>query len=295
MRISDRLRYEIFKRDLLNMKSELDRYQTMISSGRALLKPSDNPVDFSICLRFDSELKKGEQHERNINRLTVLGNYYDSALNKIHELLTKAKEIAITQASDTMDSSTRLSSSEEIKGIIEQLVSIGNTNVSGMYIFSGKTLDTKPFELNDDYSVTYNGTSDVMKVYVDNDVSEELGLSGSKIFISDTNIFSVLKDLKDALEANDVEGIRESLDGLEAALRKTESNLSYVGTYLGKLERVKDLLEIRKTDIQTVKSEVQDADLTKIISDFNAMTLAYQTALYAMAKIQELSILNYLR
>lgn len=295
MRISDRLRYEIFKRDLINVKSQIDRAQNMISSGMSVLKPSDNPVDFSVSLHFDSELKKQEQYERNISRLMMLGSYYDSAVNKIHELLTKAKEIAITQASDTMDASTRLSSSEEIKGIIEQLVSIGNTNVTGIYIFSGKALTTKPFDLNDDYSVTYNGTEDVMSVFTDTDVTEDLGISGHRIFISGTNMFSVLKDLKDALESNDLQGIRNSLDGLESALEKTETNMSYVGTYVAKLERAKDLLEVRRIETQKMRSEVREADLTKIISDFNALTLAYQTMLYAMAKIQELSILNYLR
>ncbi|MCS7281709.1 MAG: flagellar hook-associated protein FlgL [Desulfobacterota bacterium] len=293
MRISDRLRYEMFKSDLLRMKSHLDKFQAIVSSGKALLEPSDNPVDFSQSMRFDAELKRKEQYERNVSRLLLFGSYYDSALNKIHELLTKAKEIAISQASDTMDASTRLSSSEEIKGIIEQLVAIGNTNLSGMYIFSGRAIDRKPFELNDDYTVSYNGTEDVMKVAVEKEIEADLGMSGLQVL--DDDLFSTLKNLKDALESNDGEGIRESLDGLDRALRKTEANLAYVGTSVGKLERIIDLIKTRKTDIQVLQSEIQDADLTKVISDFNAMTLAYQTMLYAMAKIQELSILNYLR
>lgn len=293
MRISDRLRYEMFKSDLLRMKSHLDKFQAIVSSGKALLEPSDNPVDFSQSMRFDAELKRKEQYERNVSRLLLFGSYYDSALNKIHELLTKAKEIAISQASDTIDASTRLSSSEEIKGIIEQLVAIGNTNLSGMYIFSGRAIDRKPFELNDDYTVSYNGTEDVMKVAVEKEIEADLGMSGLRVL--DDDLFSTLKNLKDALESNDGEGIRESLDGLDRALRKTEANLAYVGTSVGKLERIIDLIKTRKTDIQVLQSEIQDADLTKVISDFNAMTLAYQTMLYAMAKIQELSILNYLR
>jgi flagellar hook-associated protein 3 FlgL len=295
MRISDRLRYEIFEKSLIDLKSELQRTQEMISSGKSILRPKDDPVNFSISIQFDSEIEKYEQYVRNTERLIMFGGYYDSSINKIHELLGRAKEIAITQASDTMNSDTRRASSEEIKGIIEQLVSIGNTEVQGLYIFGGKKLDTKPFDLNDDYSVTFNGTEDVISVYTDSGVKEDLGISGYRIFLKGTDIFSVLKGLKEALEENDVEGIRDSLDGLNQALSMTETNLSYVGTYVAKLERTKEILELRKSEIQKIQSELRDADLAKIVSDFNALTLTYQTMLYAMAKIQELNILNYLK
>jgi flagellar hook-associated protein 3 FlgL len=295
MRISDRLRYEIFEKSLIDLKSELQRTQEMISSGKSILRPKDDPVNFSISIQFDSEIEKYEQYVRNTERLIMLGGYYDSSINKIHELLGRAKEIAITQASDTMNSDTRRASNEEIKGIIEQLVSIGNTEVQGLYIFGGKKLDTKPFDLNDDYSVTFNGTEDVISVYTDSGVKEDLGISGYRIFLKGTDIFSVLKGLKEALEENDVEGIRDSLDGLNQALSMTETNLSYVGTYVAKLERTKEILELRKSEIQKIESEFRDVDLAKIVSDFNALTLTYQTMLYAMARIQELNILNYLK
>ncbi len=295
MRISDRLRYEILKRDLIDIKAKIDRAQTIISSGKSLLRPQDDPVYFSSCIHFDSQLKKNEKYKRNVERLLLLGSYYDSCISRIGELLRRAKEIAVSQASDTMNAQSRFSSSKEIKGIIEELVSIGNTNVAGLYIFGGKRLDVKPFSLDNDYNVTFFGTEEVIKVNTDTDQTESLGISGYKVFIEGTNIFGVLKDLKDALETNNVQGIRESLDKIDMAIEKTEANLSYAGIYVSKLERTKDFLDLKTNEIEKIESELRDADLAKIISDFNALTLTYQTMLYAASKIGELNILNYLR
>lgn len=295
MRISDRLRYETLKKDLLEIKSRLDKAQSMISSGSSIISPKDDPVKFSISIQFESELRKLEQYSRNVQRLLLFGGYYDSCLSKIEELIRRAKEIAVSLASDTMDAQSRRSSSEEIKGIIEQMISIGNTNVAGIYIFGGKKTNIKPFEADADYNVRYMGTKDVISVEIDNDETENLGISGFKVFFEGTDLFSVLKGLKDALERNDAYGIKKSLENLDMAHEKVRTEISYVGSYVANLERKKEILELRVSEIEKMKSELKDADLARIISDFNALTLTYQTMLYAMAKIQDLNILNYIR
>lgn len=295
MRISDRLRYEFLRENLIRLKANIDKIQETIASGRRLLRPKDSPVDFSISVELENDLRKKESYERTLERLGILGNYYDSSVSKIHDLLLRAKEIAIQQGSDTSDRSSRFSASEEIKGIIEQLVSIGNTNLSGIYIFSGKNLLSTPFVLNEDYSVTYNGTMGVFKVKIDDDTEIDLTMSGFSVFLEDVDLFSVLKNFKEALERGNSEEIRASIGPIDQALEKIETYLSKAGNYSSRIERAKEILESRKTETLEVLSNIRDADLTKAISDFQIMTLTYQSLLYSMAKMENLNILNYLR
>ena len=42
---------------------------------------------------------------------------------------------------------------EELKEIIEHLVTLGNTKLTGTYIFGGKRANEAPFRLNKDYSI----------------------------------------------------------------------------------------------------------------------------------------------
>ncbi len=295
MRVTDSLKYETFTRNLSKIKGLVDTIQTKIASGKKVLSPSDDPVAFSSGIGLEVEKKMNLQYERALNKLKTLGGFYDTAITGIHDLLTKAKEIAITQASSTMDAATRKSSAEQIKGIIEQLVTIGNTKLGNTYIFGGEKTDLAPFTLNDDFTVTYTGTVDVSSVFIDRATKEESGISGSRVFISDTNIFTVLKDLKDALEENNVEGIKSSLDGLNASLEKTETNLSYIGTYASRIEDYISYKETRNLNIEEVISSMLDIDITQAVTEFNVLTNVYQAMLYSMAKIQEMNVLNYLK
>lgn len=295
MRVTDNLKYEIFTRNLTKIKELIDRTQNKIASGKKILTPSDDPVVASSGIGLEAEKAVIVQHERNLGKLKTLAGYYDTAITGINELLTKAKEVAVTQSSDTMDATTRRSSAEQIKGIIEQLVTIGNTKLGNTYIFAGEKTDTTPFTLNSDYTVTYNGTDEVPSIYIDRSTKENMGISGKRVFITDTNIFNVLKDLKDALETNDIDGIRASLNELESALDKTQTNLSYVGTYLSRIEDYILYKETQDLDIDETISNMLDVDIAQAVTDFNMLTNAYQAMLYSMGKIQELNVLNYLK
>lgn len=294
MRVTDRLKYAILNKNLARIKQNIDVAQNKIASGKRIIAPSDDPVAASSGIGLEAEKNMNSQYTRNLEKLKTLGGFYDTSVIGIHELLIKAKEIAITQASSTMDATTRRSSAEEIKGIIEQLVTIGNTKVGSSYIFGGEKAGEAPFTLDGDYNVTFNGTEDVSSIYIDKGTKEAAGISGYRVFISDSNIFDGLKKLKDALEANDASGIGETLDDLEAALSKTQANISHVGTYVSKIENYIEYKDVRNLDIDESLSQMMDVDIAQVVTEFNALSNAYEAMLYSMAKIQNLSVLNYL-
>lgn len=295
MRVTDSLKYAILNKNLTRIKQNIDAAQNKIASGKRITTPSDDPVAASSGIGLEAEKNMNNQYIRNLEKIKTLGGFYDTATTGIHDLLTKAKEIAITQASSTMDATTRMSSAEEIKGIIEQLVTIGNTKIGNSYIFGGEKGSVIPFTLNSDYSVTFNGSEDVSSVYIDKGTKEVSGISGHRVFISDTNIFEGLKKLKDSLEANDQSKIKETLNDLEASLNKTQANIAHVGTYVAKIESYIEYKDVRNLDIDESMSEMMDVDIAQAITEFNALSNAYEAMLYSMAKIQNLSVLNYLR
>jgi len=295
MRVTDKLRFDIFKNNLAALKEQLDKTQNIIASGKKIMAPSDDPVMASRSGELEAQKNQNDQFSRNLGQLKTLSSFYDTSLTKIEELLSRVKELTGSQSSDNMDASTRLTASEEVKGIIEQLVSIGNSKIGSTYIFGGQRANSVPFSLDADYNVTYSGTSDVSSVYVDNTTRENAGISGERVFNADTDIFSSLKTFKEALETNDRSGIQSAMDDIDEALSATEDNLAYVGTYM---RRIEDLLadnEVKSNNLTQTVSDMVETDITQAIADFNTLTTTYQGLLYSMARVQELSILNYLK
>lgn len=295
MRVTDKLRFDIFKNNLAALKEQLDKTQNIIASGKKIMAPSDDPVMASRSIELDAQKNQNDQFSRNLGQLKTLSSFYDTSLTKIQDLLTRAKELAVAQSSDNMDASTRLTASEEVKGIIEQLVSIGNSRIGSTYIFGGQRANSVPFTLDADYNVAYNGTANVSSVYVDNTTKENAGISGERVFNQGTDIFSSLKAFKEALETNDRAGIQGAMDDIDEALTATENNLACAGTYMKRIEDLLEDNEVKSNNLTQTVSEMVETDITQAIADFNTLTTTYQGLLYSMAKVQELSILNYLK
>ncbi len=297
MRVADRMRYETFKASLGDIQQKITRTQEMIASGRRVLDPSDDPVIAAKSVQMTAEKQVDAQYRKNLQHLQLLDTSYETALTSVDELLSQAKQIAVTMSSDTNDASSRKTASEEIKGIIEQLVTLGNTKVGNSYVFGGKKSNSAAFSLNEaDYSVTFNGSTDVPKVFVDGTEKMSLGMSGKDIFNKDgTDVFQVLKNLKESLETNNATGVRGTLAGLEAACNLTENNIAYIGVASSRVESLLQNNDTNDLRLTQTLSEMADVDVASVISDFNTLSTAYQTMIYTMSKMQELNIFNYLR
>lgn len=155
MRIADGFKYELFMQQFSNVKNNLDRIQEQIAKQKKILRPSDDPVAYSISVDLHSESVLFNQLDRNILRVTTFGSVYNTTFSTIKDLLSEAKGVAINHATGSMDDPLRVNAAHEVESIIEQLVALGNTVVGDTYVFGGKKSNSAPFRLNPDYSVDF--------------------------------------------------------------------------------------------------------------------------------------------
>ncbi|OPY73294.1 MAG: Flagellar hook-associated protein 3 [Syntrophorhabdus sp. PtaU1.Bin058] len=182
IRVTDKLRFDTFKQNLMYIQKSIARNQDMVSAGKKILDPSDDSVVFSKNVEIQATKQLDVQFQRNLGRAKTLNSLYETSLTQISDLLAKAEEIAVSATSETSTAETRRYASEEIKGIIEHLVTVANSKLGNTYIFSGKKLTTTAFTLNADYTVDFNGSNDVQQIYVDAGERSDLGLSGNGVF-----------------------------------------------------------------------------------------------------------------
>jgi flagellar hook-associated protein 3 len=185
MRIADRFKYDLFMYQFSTVKSNLDRVQEQLAKQKKVLRPSDDPVAYSISVDLRAESVLYEQMSRNILRVTTFGRVYDTTFSTIKDLLTEAKGIAINHATGSMDSALRENATNQVESIIEQLVSLGNTVVGDTYVFGGKRSNVAPFRLNPDYSVDFNvpeGSEGGNEIFVDRGSTAQYNISGKEAF-----------------------------------------------------------------------------------------------------------------
>ena len=118
--------------------------------GSKLHRPSDNPVDYSKFIRFDTSLNENEQYTDNVNSALAWMKASDAALVNITSIQTTFKEKTIAAANDTNNTVDMASIGKEMMAEIQEIVSLGNTMQGDSYVFGGQKDITRPFTLSED-------------------------------------------------------------------------------------------------------------------------------------------------
>ena len=117
--------------------------------GSKLHRPSDNPVDYSKFIRYDTSLNENEQYTDNVNTALAWMKSSDAALVNMTAIQTTFKEKTIAAANDTNNTGDMAAIGKEMMAEIQELVSLGNTMQGDSYVFGGQTDLTRPFSMSE--------------------------------------------------------------------------------------------------------------------------------------------------
>ena len=118
--------------------------------GSKLHRPSDNPVDYSKFIRFDTSLNENEQYTNNVNNALAWVKSSDAALVNMAAIQTTFKEKTVAAANDTNNTGDMAAIGKEMMAEIQELVSLGNTMQGDSYVFGGQKDITRPFTLSEE-------------------------------------------------------------------------------------------------------------------------------------------------
>jgi len=223
----------------------------------------------------------------------------------VSNILSSIQQLAIEQASSTVNSDSRTSASETVNDLMQQLVTLGNTKVGDTYIFGGTKANSPAYAADG----TFQGSTQVGQVAIDSSTTVAAGISGQTIFngtisgdtvtlggVSQSNIdiFGVLKQFSQDLTTNNTTGLQTDLANISSCVDVTANNLASVGTYTGNINNLLTSNSNANTTLATDSSNLVNVDMAKAISDYSTLSTAYQAALYTMSKVESISILNYL-
>ncbi|MDR2302473.1 MAG: hypothetical protein LBF38_10590 [Deltaproteobacteria bacterium] len=145
----------------------------------------------------------------------------------------------------------------------------------GWYNGDSNNLDINAME---GYRTTTNVTGDDL-----------LGANGAS-----DNVLDTIQRLSWALKNSDSELVAQELPKLKAALEKITTMETNVGTRIIRNNFVLNNLELNQYAAETILSETEDADFTKLITDLKNSQLVYEAVLGATGLTTKLSLLYYL-
>jgi flagellar hook-associated protein 3 FlgL len=287
MRVTNRSIFESIKYNLGNISEQLNNATEISSTGKRINSLSDDPVGLTQALCIQSSLANIEQMQRNIDFGKSWLGASESALTNVQNILSNTKALCVQMASGTSGAAQRSAAAGTVQNNLDEIVSLGNTNVAGNYIFSGTKTDTEPF----DQDGTYNGDNNPFTIKISKNASVEIGSDGEAVFGS---VFSTLTDLKTALENNDVNGIQDAMGKLDTNLNDVTAKISDIGSKTDRMDIKKNIFQDLNLSDTTRLSSIQDADMAEAIMNVSAAQLTYQAALASSSKVMSLSLVDYL-
>lgn len=113
--------------------------------------------------------------------------------------------------------------------------------------------------------------------------------------VSVENLFTHLQELSTSLKNNDERGIQLAGASIEDDIDHVVSARARVGVQARRIDDQLVLTEDRDIQEQTMLSQLQDADLTEVLTRFSQLQVQLQASLQVGSAAQQLSLLDFLR
>ena len=158
IRISSNYMVQRYQKDL----NELDYTKSKLmeqGDGKKLHRPSDNSVDYSRYLRYNVSEGENNRYQDSVKAGISWMNTTQTALAGMEDIQKTFKAKTIQGANDDKDENSGdwPAIAREMKAGIQQIVSLGNTQLGDRYIFSGQADLRQPFSISDENVPRYRG------------------------------------------------------------------------------------------------------------------------------------------
>ncbi|MCP1492521.1 flagellar hook-associated protein 3 FlgL [Peribacillus frigoritolerans] len=292
MRVTQSMLTNNMLSNLSSSYEKMSKLQEQVSSQKKFSKPSDNPVAAMMGMGYRTNLNQVGQYQSNIAEATNWIDSTDDAITESVSAMQRIRELTVQGSNGTYEGEQLKTITEEIKQLKEHLITLGDTQIGGKYIFNGKDTNVRPSSVKDGNGNTVYGTGDI-NLEVFSGISLKINTDGSKIFGDALAAGGSIDQAIEALEnGGDVSG---TLEGLDATINTFLGMQAQVGARQNRIELMTDRLKQQEVFATEILSKNEDVDIEKAIMDLTTQESVHSAALSIGAKIMQPSLLDFLR
>lgn len=181
MRISSANAFDNTIETLQRRQSDLSDLQTRLTSGKRVLKASDDPAAAARAERALAAEMRSETSQRSVDASQVIVSQTESALGDAGELLQQIRETLVASGNASYSDRERSQLAASLKGMRQQLLAVANrSDGAGSYLFGGQGSSQPPF-IDRPAGVQFSGTSG--RLQTDTDTELPLSTDGAATWL----------------------------------------------------------------------------------------------------------------
>jgi flagellar hook-associated protein 3 FlgL len=310
-------------------KSKVEDLQLKGSTMKRVAKPSDDPVGNVELLAIRSQNIDAGQYLRNLNFAQTQLSFTENVLEELTDILVKAKELSVGQASSIYGPEIRAGVAKEIHQLRQQVLSLANKRMGNRYLFSGQKVLTRPFDQNGQYQ----GDQNKINIEINKDVYVPININGHELFFSkqkrpaersdlelrpqdvdldrDTSlarnpasqqegevpvsIFDELRSLENALLTDNPQIIQGLLERLDDTIDRVVAFRTEVGALTNTISNAETNIEKVKLLNEAHKSKIEDADVAELFAEMQKEQAVLKATYKASSNLMNTNLMDFLR
>lgn len=289
-------------RDVNEAYAGLQRSGEQLASGRTLTRPSDNPVGAARAIDLQSTIDGLSSYQGNVREALAWQQTATSSLTSIQSTTLRVRTLVLGALSGAQSKQGLEAIAEATEQLTEAVKQDANAQYAGQYVFSGTQTKTAPYSPGAEYE--YHGNEGVIRRAIAPGVAVELGVPAVQLLgkgpsAGDGKLLDTLATITKELREGTPEALNAlrttGLAGLEANEQAMVNAQARIGTVVDRLHSAEGTIEEMRQAATTSLSDVRDANLAQVATEYSAQQVAYETAMRAGAGIIQMSLLDFLR
>ncbi|CAM3721054.1 flagellar hook-associated protein FlgL [Parendozoicomonas haliclonae] len=318
MRVSTMQMHNTLSGSMQKAQGNVSKTLLQMSSGKEILKPSDDPFASVQLLKLDDHLSKLETWSGNIDKATTFLGNQESALMDMNNNLDRTRDLVLSAGNGALSLEDRKAIAKEIEQTVSTLKSLANTKGAGdEYIFGGTAGQQEPVQKvpvidekgnpvldadgNPVEEWSFEGSESVREVQVSDSQHATLGSTASDLFFQgDKDFFTQMDEFvailnKDPLAEGELEGaIDAAIKGIDATSGAVNEGLTDIGAEINMLEEAKDTNTDLVATNKAMQSSLEALDYAEAIPRLTIEQTVLTATQKGYASSSTLTLFNYI-
>jgi len=301
MQISTSRLFDRASSQMVTIQNDLSKSQAQVASQKQVLNPSDAPDQAAAISRLKSVISRQDNYSKALDVVQARLDTESTTLTSASDILVRIKELTVQANNGTQGTVSRLAIATEMKGLRDQLVSLGNsTDPNGNYIFAGSRVKSAAFKTNADGSVTYQGDQTKMSIPVGDRRAIAINRPGTTAFVpvvrdgQGVSFFAAIDSLIAGVKSGDAKVMQRGLTEMDTLHTGVVMAQAQSGTDMKVVEQQGASIDDTKLSLKTALSKIEDLDMATAITDMQKLMLSLEAAQSSFAKTSQLSLFKYL-
>jgi len=254
--------------------SQLAKSVEKLSSGLRINRAGDDAAGLSISEKMRAQIRGLQQASRNAQDGISLIQTAEGALNEVHSILQRMRELAVQAANDTNVTVDRGALNDEFKQLISEINRIANNTQ-----FNEKDILKSNFTAN-----IQVGANKSQVITLSWKAHTATALGEDAVDIS-TQTISTYGNAQTAIET------------INKAIVSVSKSRSKMGALQNRLEHTIANLDNAAENLQAAESRIRDVDMAKEMMNFTKLNILNQAATAMLAQANQLpqAVLQLLR